>query len=676
LSRALGRVVGAAVALALFAPISEASAATPTPQQGRGPLGGAAALDRVAGHLPAAAARNRMSAQQLRSILLHDRSARLDPSDQLLYVDEDTPAAAGAGTPVARAPFPHEQTFALHSRPGAARTIYLDFDGEVVQGTAWNTSSDVSSAPQPAFDSDGDPTTFSATERDLVQSVWQRVSEDYAPFEVDVTTAAPSADALQRTSSADTTYGTRILISPSAEAFSKLCKEQCGGVAYVGAFDALEPEHASHQPAWVFPQALYGDAKYIAEAASHEAGHNLGLQHDGTSTADYSDGHGAWSPIMGSGYGRPITQWSTGEYDGADNQQDDLAVIAGHGLPVRTDDHGDAAASATRLSTQATATGLISTRRDRDDFTFTSTCAGAVSVQARPVGTGADLDVRLRLISSGGQVVASADPVSGMNGYDTATGLAASLSAQAPAGTYVVEVDGVGAKDPFSTGYSDYASLGSYTLDLSACSDPAAAPASLAAPTGVVATAGNAAATVTWTAPTGDGASAVTGYRVRRYDAAGALQATDLLDASLRSTTVTGLVNGASYSFDVTAVNAVGPGTASERTRSVTPATVPGTPRIGSATAGTSGGAITARATWTPPASTGGSAVTGYVVRALRLSASGAVLGTTTSALQPAGARSLTMTLPQTGSYRFTVRAANATGLGARSARSNLVAGR
>jgi hypothetical protein len=44
----------------------------------------------------------------------------------------------------------------------------------------------------------------------------------------------------------------------------------------------------------------------------------------------------------------------------------------------------------------------------------------------------------------------------------------------------------------------------------------------------------------------------------------------------------------------------------------------------------------------------GGSAVTGYVVRALRMSATGTVLATTTSAVQPASARHLTMT-PQTG---------------------------
>ena len=83
------------------------------------------------------------------------------------------------------------------------------------------------------------------------------------------------------------------------------------------------------------------------------------------------------------------------------------------------------------------------------------------------------------------------------------------------------------------------------------------------------------------------------------------------------------------------------------------------------------GGALTA--TWNPPASTGGSAVTGYRVRALHMSPVGTVLAATTSAVQPGSARQLTMTL-SAGNYRFTVQASNKAGRGPQSARSNLVA--
>jgi predicted phage tail protein len=132
-----------------------------------------------------------------------------------------------------------------------------------------------------------------------------------------------------------------------------------------------------------------------------------------------------------------------------------------------------------------------------------------------------------------------------------------------------------------------------------------------------------------------------------------------------------GLANGSSYRFQVAAVNAVGTGPNSALSAVVVPATVPGTPVIATAAAGTAGGAITATAHWNPPASNGGSAVTGYRVRSLRMSATGTVLATTTSAIQLSSARQLTMTLPA-GTYRFTVQAINKAGPGSQSARSNL----
>src|SRR5262249_41415144 len=142
--------------------------------------------------------------------------------------------------------------------------------------------------------------------------------------------------------------------------------------------------------------------------------------------------------------------------------------------------------------------------------------------------------------------------------------------------------------------------------------------------------------------------------------------------ATATSLIVTGLTNGAGYQFRVAATNAVGTGPNSAPSALVVPATVPSAPVIGTAVSGTPGGPVTATANWNAPTSTGGAAVTGYRVRALQISATGTVLATTTSPVQPATAQHLIMSLPA-GNYRFTVQAINTAGSSAQSARSNLV---
>jgi predicted phage tail protein len=196
------------------------------------------------------------------------------------------------------------------------------------------------------------------------------------------------------------------------------------------------------------------------------------------------------------------------------------------------------------------------------------------------------------------------------------------------------------------------------------------------APTiGTATAAGPTSATVTWTAPT-NGGSAITGYSVRVLDSSNA-QVGALRPAASTATSLalTGLTTGKAYHFTVTATNAVGTSVASANSAAVT-LIVPGTPGIGLAVAGTAGGAITATANWTAPAANAGPAITAYQVVAEQLSATGTVLATTTSANQPATARTLSMTLPVAGNYRFSVRAINIVGNGALSATSNTVAGR
>src|SRR5262249_26560091 len=137
---------------------------------------------------------------------------------------------------------------------------------------------------------------------------------------------------------------------------------------------------------------------------------------------------------------------------------------------------------------------------------------------------------------------------------------------------------------------------------------PATAPG---APTLNSATAGNGTMGLAWSAPASDGGSAITGYKVYRSTSSGAETLLTTLGV-VTSWTDSGVVNGTTYFYKVSAVNSVGEGSPSgEKSGPPTaPATVPGAPTLSSATAGNA----TVGLAWSAPASDGGSAVTGYRV--------------------------------------------------------------
>ena len=89
------------------------------------------------------------------------------------------------------------------------------------------------------------------------------------------------------------------------------------------------------------------------------------------------------------------------------------------------------------------------------------------------------------------------------------------------------------------------------------------------APTGVVATPGDASASVSWTPPT-DGGGSITSYTVTPYDGSTAQAPTTVSGASVNAI-VTGLTNGTSYTFVTTASNAAGSGPPSLPSNPVTP---------------------------------------------------------------------------------------------------------
>ncbi len=399
-------------------------------------------------------------------------------------------------------------TFALSSNPGASRTIFLDVDGHDMTGSQW----DVEGWPDgvyPAFDLDGDPGSFSTAERAVIQQVWARVAEDFAPFDVNVTTAAPPESDLTRTSSGDTRFGVRALVVGTARGDlndyiqnSDACGG-CVGVAYLDTFDRqLAREHPALTVAGPLISAL-GDSEpalawQLAETISHEVGHTFSLRHDrgpADKGGEYYEGTEPWSPIMGGGvYG--LTQWSKGEYAGytsAQTNADDLALIAQR-APYRTDDHGNGPGSARALASTATAshTGIIHRADDQDAFVLTRSCTGPATISAVPAALGPNLDIELRRVSASGSVLATSNPpASDSNAWPPVTqGLGASLNLPDVRGTHYFVVRGGGQGAPANGGWSSYGSVGAYTIQVTTCADgpgdtPPPAPRPPLAPTGL-----------------------------------------------------------------------------------------------------------------------------------------------------------------------------------------------
>ncbi len=187
------------------------------------------------------------------------------------------------------------------------------------------------------------------------------------------------------------------------------------------------------------------------------------------------------------------------------------------------------------------------------------------------------------------------------------------------------------------------------------------------APTGVTATAANGSATVSWTAPSNSGGSAISGYTVTPYIGTTAQTPVTVNgNPPATSTTVTGLTNGTSYTFTVSATNSSGTGPASTPSNAVTPSALPGAPTGVTATAGNGSATVS----WTAPSNSGGSAISGYTVTPYI----GTTAQTPVTVTGNPPATSTTVTgLTNGTSYTFTVSATNAFGTGSASSPSNAV---
>jgi hypothetical protein len=368
----------------------------------------------------------------------------------------------------------------LDSNPSAAKKLYLDFTGAAPM--AWGS---FAVPVTPAYDQDGDPTTFSTGEIASIDQIWARVAEKYSPFNIDVTTVDPGTYTKGQS--------LRAVIGGDGAWLG-----DAGGVAYVDSFTK------GPTTVWIFPKNLgNGDPHYTAEAASHEPGHAFGLQHQSTydslgNKTEYNPGNSLVAPVMGTSYYSERGLWWLGTSSVSPTSiQDDMAVISktANAFGYRPQDHGQTPAAADPLAVSGNSvsgSGIIAKTTDTDFFSFT-TGPGAVSLGADVAAYGPTLDLKLLLLDGGGNVIASADTAS----------LGESVSTNLPGGTYSLEV----------ASHGSYGDVGQYTVHGTIVAPAASAPA---APSALAAARSDTGATsqvnLTWA----DNSTGEWGFRIER----------------------------------------------------------------------------------------------------------------------------------------------------------------
>ena len=119
--------------------------------------------------------------------------------------------------------------------------------------------------------------------------------------------------------------------------------------------------------------------------------------------------------------------------------------------------------AATRLTvegpTSLSGSGIIERNSDVDFFGFTITGTGSVTLTVAPFYRGPNLDVLAELYDASGALLATVNPP------DL---LSATISLTLAAGSYFLKVDGTGSGDPLGTGYTDYGSLGFFSVSATA----------------------------------------------------------------------------------------------------------------------------------------------------------------------------------------------------------------
>jgi HYDIN/CFA65/VesB family protein/centrosomal CEP192-like protein len=246
---------------------------------------------------------------------------------------------------------------------GGGYVLYLDFDGERVYsriGDFWLGGNYVDI---PAYDLSA--YGWGGREVESAQYIEEFVREDYAAYNISVTTTEPASGEY-----------TTIYVGGNNDWFSP-----GSGIIGVATYDV-----GNHDPSnygFAFPDELgiyynYSGgelrnfSEYLANLITHEAGHTYGANHVSDTTA-------IMNPYLPLSPRRNM--FGEGQIPGSASYQDTQSLFGSNiGYAHGEDDYGDNYTDAQSISPGSILTGLLERRDDTDAFTFTASASGAVNV--------------------------------------------------------------------------------------------------------------------------------------------------------------------------------------------------------------------------------------------------------------------------------------------------------